>query len=78
MKRPLIALAASIGLIVLGSAVCMPGICGCVSWLGLPDTRYSYQFMWLYVVGFLGVLLSIVWLIIAAARIGLRRSRDLE
>jgi hypothetical protein len=74
MKRPLFALGISVLVIIAGSAVCVPGICGCVSWLGIPDSKYSNHFMWLYLSGILGVLSSIVWLIITAARMGSRRS----
>jgi len=64
MKRPLIALAISLGLIVVGSAVCLPGICGCVSWLGIPDPEKfgGDVFIWVTFLGALGTVVSLCWL----------------
>jgi uncharacterized membrane protein len=63
MKRPGILLAISVGLMVVGSAVCLPGVCGCVSWLGIPNAdRFGVPFAILSGVGFLGGLVSVCWL----------------
>jgi hypothetical protein len=69
MKRPLIVLGISIGMIVLGSVVCLPGICGCVSWVGLPDTRFSYYFLFLWMAGLPAAGFSLVWLAVSAIRV---------
>ena len=69
MKRPLIVLGISIGMIVLGSAVCLPGICGCVSWVGVPDTPFSDYFLFLWMAGLLAAGFSLVWLAVSAIRV---------
>ena len=69
LKKPLIALAISAGAIAVGSAICLPGICGCASWLGLTNTdSYGKPFLILALIGVLGLLISIVWLIVSALR----------
>jgi hypothetical protein len=68
MKRPLIVLGISIGMIVLGSAVCMPGICGCVSWMGVQDTRFSEYFSFLRTTGLLAAEISLMWLAVSVIR----------
>jgi hypothetical protein len=76
LKRPLIVAAISVGAVVVGSAVCLPGICGCVSWIGLDDTdSYGTPFIFLTLLGMLGVAVSAVWLIVAGIRHALSRIR---
>ena len=66
MKRPLIVLGISIVMIVMGTAVCVPGVCSCVSWLGIPDSRFSILFILMWMGGFIGVGGSLIWLFVAA------------
>ena len=74
MKKPLIALAVSIGLVVVGTAVCLPGICGCVSWLGVPDLgRMGELFLYLSIAGLFGIVASSCWLGVSAILIFVRR-----
>jgi len=75
MKRALIALAISIGLVIVGSAVCLPGICGCVSWLGIPDPGgIGEYFLYMTIAGVIGIPVSLCWLAISAAMKYLRRN----
>jgi hypothetical protein len=75
MKRALIALAISIGMIAVGSSVCLPGICGCVSWLGIPDLGgLGEYFLYLALAGVLGTIVSLCWLAVAGVMKYLRRS----
>jgi hypothetical protein len=77
LKRPLIAFAISVGAIVVGSAVCTPGICGCTSWTGLSFFGYFGEagifFLFLSLAGVLGAVLSLFWLTVKAVRGELRR-----
>jgi hypothetical protein len=76
LKKPAILLAISFGAIVVGSAVCLPGICGCASWIGLENTdSYGTPFMLLFTVGILGVAVSTVWLAVVGIRRALHRNR---
>jgi len=68
MKRPLVVLGISTAMIVVGSAVCMPGICGCVSWLGVPDTRFSEYFLFVWMTGLLSAGISLMWLAVSVIR----------
>jgi hypothetical protein len=72
MKRPLIAFGISVAMIFLGSAVCLPGICGCYSWLGVPEFKYSDLFLFVFMGGLIGVCLSLAWLAAAAVQRALR------
>jgi hypothetical protein len=76
LKRPAIVLAISVGISVVGSVVCFPGICGCASWLGLenPD-RFGWPFAILTVLGELGAIVSILWLGVNLLRRALSRNR---
>ena len=75
MKKPLIALAVSIGLVVVGTAVCLPGICGCVSWLGIPDLgRMGAAFIYMALAGVLGIIISCCWLFLILILKYLRRT----
>jgi hypothetical protein len=66
MKRALIALAISAGLIAIGSSLCLPGICGCVSWLGIQAAgSLGDFFILLSIVGVFGVIISFCWLVVA-------------
>ncbi len=68
LKRPLIALAISVGAVVVGSAVCTPGICGCTSWTGLSIFgalgEAGLLFLLLSVVGMVGVAISLCWMLV--------------
>jgi hypothetical protein len=67
LRKPAIALAISVGAIVVGSAICMPGICGCASWIGLVNTdSYGTPFLILTMIGVLGVPVSIGWLMVSS------------
>jgi hypothetical protein len=75
LKKPAIVLAISVGAVAVGSAVCTPGICGCASWIGLENTdSWGTPFMFLALIGVLGVVASTVWLIVAGIRHALRRN----
>jgi hypothetical protein len=75
MKRASIALAISIGLFVVGLAVCTPGICGCVSWLGIPDLgRMGAAFIYMALAGVLGIIISCCWLFLILILKYLRRT----
>jgi hypothetical protein len=76
MKTPLIVLAISVGAIVVGSAVCLPGICGCASWIGLENTdSWGTPFMFLTMLGLFGVAISAIWLAVIGIRRALGRNR---
>jgi hypothetical protein len=69
MKRPLICLAICLGAVALGSAICLPGICGCVGWLPVPNRdSFGTPFIFLSFGGVLGVFISLVWLVVATLR----------
>jgi hypothetical protein len=76
LKKPAIALAISVAAVVVGSAVCTPGICGCTSWTGLSFFGYFGEagifFMFLALLGVLGTILSLCWLAFSAFRAMLR------
>jgi predicted membrane protein len=67
MKRPAIALGISAGMVLVGSAVCLPGICGCASYLGIAD-RYGFNilFFFMALAGLIGVFISLCWLAVKA------------
>jgi hypothetical protein len=76
LKTPLIVFAISVGAIVVGSAVCLPGICGCASWIGLQNTdSWGTPFMFLTMFGVLGVAVSTIWLAVIGIRRTLGRNR---
>jgi hypothetical protein len=76
MKRPLLALAFSVGAVIIGSAVCLPGICGCVSWLGIPDAdRFGLPFILLTFAGILGIAASLCWMLVSAIVTALSKVR---
>jgi hypothetical protein len=66
MKKAGIALGTSIGLVLLGSSVCLPGPCGCASWLGISNAgNLQVPFMLLSFTGEFGAFVSFWWLAIA-------------
>jgi hypothetical protein len=67
MKGPLICLTISLGAVVAGSAICLPGICGCAGWLPIPNRdSFGVLFMFLFFGGVLGIPVSLLWLAAAA------------
>jgi hypothetical protein len=67
MKPPALALGISVGAVVIGSSVCYPGICGCVSWLSFKDPdKIGTPFLWITLAGVVGILASIIWWIMSA------------
>ncbi len=65
-KKAAIALGTSIGLFLLGASVCVPGVCGCQSWLGISNAgMLELPFMLLSFAGALATFLSFWWLAIA-------------
>lgn len=79
MKKAVIALGISVALLLVSTAICLPGICGCVSWLGIPDSRLSiYTAIPLFFVAISGIAVSICWLGFLAIRAGMRRIRSRE
>jgi hypothetical protein len=59
MKRALTALGVSVALLLAATAICLPGICGCVSWLGIPDSEFSSFIAFpLYLVRISGIVIS--------------------
>lgn len=79
MKKAVIALAISVALFLAATAICLPGICGCVSWLGIPDSRFSiFIAIPLYFVGISGIVISTCWLTFLAIRAAVRRTRSPE
>jgi hypothetical protein len=79
MKRALTALGISVALLLAATAICLPGICGCVSWLGIPDSQFSNFIAFpLYLVGISGIVISTCWLIFLGIRAAVRRIRSHE
>jgi hypothetical protein len=74
MRRAFIGLLISIGLLIVGSAVCFPGLGGCGHWLPLenPD-KFGLPFAILSTIGSLGIIVCILWFIIAAVISGYKR-----
>jgi hypothetical protein len=76
LRKPAIALAISVGAVVVGSAVCLPGSCGCASWIGLEvKDPWGTPFIFLTLFGMLGAAVSTIWLIVSGIRHALRRNR---
>jgi hypothetical protein len=76
MKRAAISLAVCVGLVVVGSAVCLPGVCGCYSWAGIPDMgEGGTTFLFLALAGFVGAMISFCWLLVASVRTLILRNR---
>jgi hypothetical protein len=79
MKKPAIALGISAALVLAATAICLPGICGCVSWLGIPDSEFSiFIAVPLYFLGISGIVISTCWLTFLAIRAAVRRLRSRE
>jgi hypothetical protein len=79
MRKAAIALGISVVLFLAATAICLPGICGCVSWLGIPDSRVQGTFVIpLYFVGISGIVISTCWLAFLAIRAAVRRIRSRE
>ena len=79
MRRALTALGISVALLLAATAICLPGICGCVSWLGIPDSQFSNFIAFpLYLVGISGIVISTCWLIFLGIRAAVRRIRSHE
>lgn len=77
MKKAAIMLAASILLIALALAICLPGICGCVSVIGIPDSPLGGTVAIIcYMIGLPGIVISTCWLTYLAIRFALRRIRN--
>ena len=76
LKKPAIALAISVGAVLVGSAVCIPGSCGCASWIGLEvKDSWGTPFFLLTLLGLLGAAVSTIWLIVSGIYHALRRNR---
>jgi hypothetical protein len=79
MKKAVITLGGSVALLLVATAICLPGICGSVSWLGIPDSRFSiFIAIPLYLVGVSGIVISACWLTFLAIRAAVRRIRPRE
>ena len=79
MKKAVITLGGSVALLLVATAICLPGIRGCVSWLGIPDSRFSiFIAIPLYLVGVSGIVISARWLTFLAIRAAVRRIRPRE
>jgi hypothetical protein len=79
MNRAVITLGVSVAPLLVATAICLPGICGCVSWLGIPDSRFSISIaIPLYFVGISGIVISTFWLTFLAMRAAVRRIRPRE
>jgi len=79
MKKPVITLGVSVALLLVATAICLPGICGCVSWLGIPDSPFSiFIAIPFYFAGISGIVISTCWLTFLAIRAGVRRMRPRE
>ena len=77
MKKAAITLLISILLLVFGTAICLPGICGCVSWAGIPDSRLTGMLaIFFYVTGLSGLVISTCWLVFLAVRSAVRHMRN--
>jgi len=77
MKKAAITLSISILLLVLATAICLPGICGCVSWIGIPDSPISGRLaMLFYAAGIPGIVVSTCWLVFLGIRSAVRRIRS--
>ena len=76
MRKAVIALGISVGAVVVGFAVCVPGVCGCVSWLGIPDLgEYGILFFFLAMAGMAGICISLCWLLVSGVVSSLRHQR---
>jgi hypothetical protein len=70
-------LAISVGMFVLGSAVCIPGPCGCTSWIEFSHpVRFFRLFAILSLVGELGTVVGFSWLLIVGAWQALRQKKE--
>jgi len=79
VKKAVITLGVSVALLLVATAICLPGICGCVSWLGIPDSRFSiFIAIPAYFVGISGIVISTCWLAFLAIRGAVRRIRPRE
>jgi hypothetical protein len=77
MKKAAIMLAVSALLLALALATCLPGICGCVSVVGIPDSPLgSTLVIILYMIGLPGIVISTCWLAFLAVRFAVRRIRN--
>jgi hypothetical protein len=77
MKKAAITLSISVVLLVLATAICLPGICGCVSWIGIPDSPISGMLAtFFYVTGVPGLVISTCWLAFLAIRSAVRHIRN--
>ena len=77
MKKPAIALAVSVAAVVIGSSVCLPGICGCYSWLGIQDSHgLDVPFLFLAFAGAIAVPICFCWLIVAAILDAFKKPSD--
>jgi len=77
MKKAGIMLSISVLLLVLGTAICLPGICGCVSWMGIPESRIGGMLAaFFYATGVPGLVISTCWLIFLAIRSAVRHVRN--
>jgi len=77
MNKAAIMLAISIVLLALALAMCLPGICGCVSLVRIPGSALGTTvIVILYMVGIPGFIISTCWLAFLALRFAVRRIRN--
>ena len=73
----MIALAISVGGVVVGAAVCTPGICGCASWIGISDSgQWGDWFLFLFIGGMIGIAISVCWLVVLVGWRAIRRRSE--
>ena len=69
MRRAVWTLFASIASLLAGLTICLPGICGCVPIIpGVDGDRYFLLALVLDVLGLMGILASILWIVAACLR----------
>lgn len=75
MRRPVLFLGTSAAALIVGSAVCYPGLGGCGSWLGWADSPASWRipFAILSAVGTFCLPASLIWFLVSSIRASLRK-----
>jgi hypothetical protein len=77
MKKAALMLAISILMLGLALAICLPGICGCVSVVGIPESWIGGTVtIVLYMLGLPGLAISTCWLAFLGIRHAVRRIRN--
>ena len=77
MKKAAISRSVSFLLLLLATAICLPGMCGCVSWIGIPQSDFTGTLaLSLYAIAIMGIIVSLCWLAFLAVRSAVRRIRN--